>query len=172
MNTQLHFLFSRRSVRAYKPLPIPEPYVRDMLEAAMAAPSAVAKDPWHFIVVTKKETRERIAEALPKGKMTADAPLVFVALGDMDRAHDHLESYMLQDVSAAIENLLLAAHALGLGAVWLGVHPREERMTHLRRLFDLPANMVPVSVVAVGYPIEVPEPRTRYRDNAVHWEKW
>ncbi len=172
MNRTLDFIFSRRSVRAFKPDPVQDEHIRDILEAAMAAPSAVAKDPWHFIVVTDRSTRGIIATGLPNGKMAADAPLVIVALGDLQRAHDNLESYMLQDISAAIENLLLAANALDLGAVWLGVHPREQRIAHIRRIFDLPDNIVPVAAIALGYAEKKPEPRTRYRDEAVHRENW
>lgn len=172
MNAKLDLLFSRRSVRSYKPLPVPEKEIQDLLEAAMAAPSAVARDPWHFIVVTEKEMRQRIADVLPNGKMAAEAPLVFVVAGDLERAHDQQESFLLQDVSAAIENLLLAATGLGLGAVWLGVHPRAERMDALRKLFELPEGILPVSCVAVGYPARETNPRTRYRKEAVHREKW
>ena len=82
MNAKLDLLFSRRSVRSYKPLPVPKKEIQDLLEAAMAAPSAVARDPWHFIVVTKKETCQQIADVLPNGKMAAEAPLVFVVAGE------------------------------------------------------------------------------------------
>lgn len=172
MNSKLDFIFKRRSVRSYTDAPVTEPDIRDLLEAAMAAPSAVARDPWHFLVVRGREKRERIADALPNGKMTKDAPVAIVVLGDLDRAHDRQESYLLQDASAAVENLLLAATALGLGAVWLGVHPREERIARLRELFSLPDAVIPVAVIALGHPAEHPEPRTRYRDDAVHFESW
>ena len=172
MNKQLEFLFRRRSVRRYADADVPETMVRDLLEAAMAAPSAVAKDPWEFLVVRESATLGRIAEALPNGKMLADAPLGFVVCGDINRAHGSELSYLLQDCSAAIENLLLAASALGLGACWLGVHPREERVSHIRSLFSLPEGVLPVSAIAVGFPVEPPEPRTRYADERVHFERW
>jgi nitroreductase len=146
--------------------------VKDLLEAAMAAPSAVAKDPWHFVVVRDAQARTRLAKALPNGKMLMDSPVGIVVCGDMEKAHDRQISYLLQDCSAAIENLLLAVSVLGLGAVWLGVHPREERITHVRAMFGLPENIVPVSAVAVGWPAEKPLPRTRYNAAAVHVEKW
>lgn len=172
MNPKLDWIFRRRSVRAFRPDAVPPEAVQDLLEAAMAAPSAAARDPWHFIVVRRPDLRRRIADALPHGEMAARAPLVLVVCGDVDRANDRQPSYLLQDVSAAIENLLLAAPALGLGAVWLGVHPRTDRMSAIRALFKLPDPILPVAAIAVGYPAEAPPPRTRYRAEAVHEEGW
>lgn len=100
------------------------------------------------------------------------APVGIVVCGDLHRAHDGQLSYLLQDCSAAIENLLLAATALKLGACWLGVHPREERVTHIRSLLNIPSGIIPISVIAIGWPAESPETRTRYRQEAVHVEMW
>ena len=172
MNPKLSYMFSRRSVRSYKPLDVEENLVRDLLEAAMAAPSAVAKDPWEFVVVRDRGMLARIAEGLPNGKMLADAPIGVVVCGDIRRAHDGWLSYLLQDCSAAIENLLLAANTLGLGACWLGVHPREERVAHIRSLLSVPDEVIPVAAIAIGWPAESHEPRTRYREAAVHHESW
>lgn len=172
MNSQLNFLFSRRSVRVYQPGELDETQVRDLLEAAMAAPSAAAKDPWEFVVVRDRSLLCRLAGGLPNGQMLADAAAGIVVCGDVQRAHANELSYLLQDCSAAIENLLLAAHALGLGACWLGVHPREERVAHIRSLLSIPANVIPVSVISLGWPGESPPPRTRYRAEVVHRETW
>ena len=172
MNPKLNFLFSRRSVRIYRQEDVSEDLVRDLLEAAMAAPSAVAKDPWEFVVIRRREILGKIADGLPNGKMLADAPVGIVICGDLNRAHDRQLSYLLQDCSAAIENLLLAVTALGLGACWLGVHPREDRVTHLRRLLDIPDAVIPVAAIAVGWPAESPKPRTRYSEDAFHREAW
>ena len=128
----------------------------------MAAPSAVARDPWRFVVIRKKETLSTIAAALPNGGMLATAPLGIVVCGDLDAAHDRQLSYLLQDCSAAIENLLLGAHGLGLGACWLGVHPREERVRKLQQMLSLPAPVIPVACLAIGRPGEAKEPRTRF----------
>ena len=172
MNPELSCLFSRRSIRKYQPKDVGENLVRDVLEAAMAAPSAVAKDPWSFVVVRKRDMLAKIAEGLPNGKMLADAPVGLVVCGDQRRAHDGQLSYLLQDCSAAIENLLLAVNMLGLGACWLGVHPREDRMTRIRSLLDIPDAVIPVAAIAIGWPAESHEPRTRYREDAVHHEIW
>jgi len=172
MNSKLNCLFSRRSIRAYQQKDIGEELVRDILEAAMAAPSAVAKDPWNFVVVRNRDLLVKIAEGLPSGKMLANAPMGIVVCGELDRAHDHQLSYLLQDCSAAIENLLLAVNILGLGACWLGVHPREERSTHIRSVLNIPESVLPVAAIAIGWPAESKEPRTRYRADAVHDEAW
>ena len=138
----------------------------------MSAPSAVAKDPWAFVVVRDSAMRTRIADGLPNGKMLSDAALGIVVCGDLHRAHDGQLSYMLQDCSAAIENILLAASTLGLGACWLGVHPREERVTHVQSLLGIPGGTIPVAVIAIGWPDETHPPRTRFRQDAVHRETW
>jgi nitroreductase len=172
MNPALDFLFSRRSIRRYADQPVSDEAVRDLLEAAMAAPSACAKDPWEFIVLRDRALQAKVASFLPNGPMLAEAPLGFVVCGDLDRAHAGELSFLLQDCSAAIENLLLAAQALGLGAVWLGVHPRQDRIDALRELFQLPANILPVSCIAVGHPAAEAEPRTRFDASRVHPDGW
>lgn len=171
MNPALHPLFARRSVRRFTDGDVDDELVRDVLMAAMAAPSAVARDPWHFFIIREQARRDAIADALPNGQMLRRAPVGILVVGDLERAHDRQLSYLLQDCSAAIENMLLAAWMLGLGSCWMGVHPREDRMAKMRTLFELPDAWVPVSVVALGWPAERPEPRTRYREDAVHGEK-
>jgi len=172
MNPCLELLFARRSVRRYTDRPVADEQVRDLLEAAMAAPSACARDPWEFIVLRDGSLRGKVASFLPNGPMLAQAPLGFVVCGDLERAHAGELSYLLQDCSAAIENLLLAAQVLGLGAVWLGVHPRQDRIDSLRGLFRLPPNILPVACVAVGHPAEQPVPRTRFETARVHDDRW
>jgi nitroreductase len=169
---KLDFILGRRSIRVYRTGEVSEEAVRTLLEAAMAAPSAVAKDPWRFVVVRQREVLARIAEVLPNGGMLRDAALGIIVCGDLQAAHDRQLSYLLQDCSAAIENLLLTAHILGLGACWLGIHPREERIRKVSELLALPASVLPVSGIAIGWPGEVKEPRTRYNPASVHHERW
>ena len=169
---RLEGLFGRRSIRVYAPGEVSEDTVRALLEAAMAAPSAVAKDPWRFVVVRRRETLDAIADALPNGKMLATAAIGIVVAGDLEAAHDRQLSYLLQDCSAAIENLLLAAHLLGLGGCWLGVHPREDRIRKVRGILGLPPHVIPVSALAIGHPGEQKEPRTRFNPAFVHYERW
>lgn len=172
LNDKLRPLFGRRSVRVYREEPVSEELVSDLLKAAMAAPSACARDPWHFVVVRRRETLSRIATALPNGRMLANAALGLVVCGDIERAHGRELSYLLQDCSAAIENILLAAHLLGLGACWLGVHPRQPRVEAVRTAVELPEHIIPVSCIAIGWPGETPSPRTRFDAQRVHQERW
>jgi nitroreductase len=144
-----------------------------MLAAAMTAPSAAAKNPWHFVVVRNRGTLLRIAAVLPHGQMLANAALGIAVCGDLEVAHDRQISYLLQDCSAAIENLLLCAHALGLGGCWLGVHPREARIKSMKEILVLPASIIPVACISIGYPGESKEPHPpQYLSDRVHSEAW
>ena len=172
MNPALDFIFTRRSIRKYETREVPDSMVTDLLEAAMAAPSAVAKDPWHFLVVRQRKTLDKIVEVLPNGQMLRQAPVAIIVCGDITRAHRGELSYMLQDLSAAVENILLAATALGLGSCWIGMHPRPERLEGIRSLFSLPENIIPMSGVALGWAAEEQPPRTRYNRERIHLENW
>ncbi len=171
-NPKLDIIFGRRSIRAFAPGEISDADIRTLLEAAMAAPSACATDPWRFVVVRDQATRDLLVEKLPYGKMLAQAALGIVVCGDMEAAHDHQLSYLLQDCSAAVENVLLAARGLGLGSCWVGVHPREDRVKHIKAVLGLPPSILPVAAIAIGRAAESKEPRTRYNADYVRFEKW
>lgn len=162
MNEKLDWIFSRRSVRQFSTNKIPGEMIEDILQAGMAAPSARARDPWRFIVIEEQKTMQAMLERLPNGKMLESATAAFLVCGDLQAAHDGLESYMLQDVSACIENMLLAINTLGLGGCWIGVHPREERIQALREYFLLQDNIVPIAAIALGWPEVILRKRTRY----------
>ena len=172
MNQDLQFIFSRRSIRKYQDREVPEQMITDLLEAANAAPSAVKKDTWHFIVIRQRQTLDKMVQFMPNAQMLKQATAAFVVCGDITKAHDQQESYMLQDLSGAVENILLAANAVGLGTCWLGVHPRPDRMDNIRALFSLPDNIIPMCSIAIGWPSEQPEARTRYSAESVHYENW
>lgn len=172
IENQLQFIFGRRSIRIFKPGKVDKATITKLLQAAMAAPSAVAKDPWRFVVVQKPETLASLATVLSNGDMLNTASLCLTVCADLDAAHDRQLSYALQDCSAAIENLLLAVHALGLGACWLGVHPREDKASRVKEILGLPASVTPVSCIAIGHPGKKKEARTRFNSDYVHWEKW
>ena len=172
INTKILPILSRRSIRQYTGEPVSDEAVRALLEAAMAAPSAMATDPWRFLVVRDRSALAALAEVLPHGKMLNEASLAIVVCGEPARAHRQELSYLLQDCSAAVENLLLAAHLLGLGAVWLGVHPNEDRVSGIRALFGVPPEVLPLAAIAIGQPAEHPAPRTRYNAASVHTERW
>lgn len=161
-------IFARRSIRKYTAEPISEKNIKTLLEAAMAAPSSSNRKPWHFIVITYRDILDRLARAHPYGKMLFDVPLCIAVCGDTKIS----SRSWVQDCSAATENLLLAAAALGLGAVWLGVYPREGRVKPIKRILDIPENIIPLNLISVGHPAEEKEPRTQYDEQRVHHERW
>ncbi|MGD2103887.1 MAG: nitroreductase family protein [Anaerolineae bacterium] len=161
-------IFARRSIRRYTSEAVSEQHVQTLLEAAMAAPSASNRKPWQFIVVTERATLDALAESHPHGKMLFDAPLCISVCGDLTE----MERYWVQDCCAATENLLLAATALGLGAVWLGVYPRERRVESVRQVLALPEHVTPLNLVSIGHPAEVKQPRTQFDGARVHRETW
>ena len=171
-NEPLDFIFGRRSIRVYSPGEVSEAAVTGLLEAAMAAPSAMTKDPWRFVVVRDQQTLSKLAALHPGAAMLSSAAMAIVVCGDLDAAFERQISYLLQDCSAAIENLLLAAHAQGLGACWVGIHPGEPLIKRVKELLSLPASFVPVAAVSLGQPGEQPAPRTRYNATHVRAEKW
>jgi nitroreductase len=169
---KLRLILDRRSIRIYEPGEVSEEQVQKLLAAAMAAPSAAAKNPWHFVVIRNRQTLSRLAMVLPYGQMLSGAALSIAVCGDLLITHDHQLSYLLQDCSAAIENLRLAAHIVGLGACWLGVHPREERINSVREILSLPASVIPVACISVGWPGESKEPHAIYYSDRMHSETW
>jgi len=161
-------IFARRSIRKYTAELVREEDVKTMLEAAMAAPSASNLKPWHFVVVTNRQILDNLARVHPHGKMLFEAPLCIAVCGDKTIS----ASFWVQDCSAATENLLLAATTLCLGAVWLGVHPREDRVSAIRKVLNLPETVVPLNLISIGHPAEEKEPRTQYDELRVHREQW
>jgi nitroreductase len=168
----LGFILGRRSIRVYSPGEVSEAAVTRLLEAAMAAPSAMTKDPWRFVVVRDKQTLSKLAALHPGAAMLASAALAIAVCGDLDAAFERHISYLLQDCSAATENLLLAAHGQGLGACWVGLHPGEPLIKRVKELLSLPASIMPVAAISLGQPGEQPAPRTRYNPDYVHRETW
>jgi nitroreductase len=161
-------IFSRRSIRKYTEESVPEKHVTTILEAAMAAPSASNKKPWHFVVITERDTLNRLADAHKYAKMLREAPLCVVVCGDESVSPRFWE----QDCSAVTQNILLAAQALGLGSVWCGVHPNEERVHDISEILGIKEPVKPLNLIAIGYPAEEKEPRTQYDEERVHRERW
>jgi nitroreductase len=161
-------IFARRSIRSYTAKTVAEEQVITLLEAAMAAPSASNLKPWHFVVVTNHQSLDSLAAVHPFGKMLSEAPLCIAVCGDPRIS----ERYWVQDCSAATQNLLLAAVVLGLGAVWLGVYPREERVAAISTVLGIPESITPLNLISIGHPAEQKEPRTQYDSTRVHREQW
>ena len=168
----LDVIMTRTSIRAYRDCPVGADTVELLLRAAMAAPSAVNRQPWAFVVVDDRELLRELSGALPFAKMAAHAPLAVVVCGDLSRNPGASGDWWVMDASAASENLLLAAHALGLGAVWTGVYPRDERVEAVRRQTGLPAHIVPLCVIPMGYPRGVQTPKDKYDVSKIHYGQW
>jgi nitroreductase len=168
----MDLIFGRRSIRVYSPGEVNEAAVTKLLEAAMAAPSAMTKDPWRFVLVRDRQTLSQLATLHPGAAMLSAATMAIVVCGDLEIAFERQISYLLQDCAAAIENLLLAAHAQGLGACWVGIHPGEPLIKRVKELLCLPASFVPVAAISLGQPGEQPPPRTRFNADYVRREKW
>ena len=170
MSEGLELLMTRRSVRRYTDEPVSDDQVEAILRAAMAAPSAGNEQPWHFVVVRDDQVMDAIMDVHPYAGMLTEAPVCIAVLADMSL--EKYEGMWLQDCSAATQNILLAAHALGLGAVWLGVHPVQSRQEGIKRILGLPEGVECLSLVALGHPAEQPGPADRYDESRVHAEKW
>jgi nitroreductase len=166
----LDCLMTRRSIRSYTDEPVSDADTETLMRAAMAAPSAGNEQPWHFVLVRDREAMNRIMDVHPYSGMLDHAPLCIAVCAEI--ALERFEGYWVQDTSAATLNVLLAAHAIGLGAVWLGVHPIESRETGLKRILNLPEGVECLSLIAVGHPAERPEPADRYDAGRVHAEGW
>jgi nitroreductase len=167
-------ILSRRSIRRYKDTPVPEEYIREVLKAGMNAPSAANQQPWEFIIISDRDLLDAIPDIHPYSKMLKEAPLAILVCADIDREMFKTLSigYFVQDCSAATENILIAAYALGLGSVWLGVYPVEERITALRKMLNLPLNIIPFSLIALGFSDEEKEDVLRYDEARIHYNKW
>jgi nitroreductase len=163
-------IISRRSIRKYTPDSVTEGEIHELLAAAMSAPSSSNGQPWHFVTITDRQTLDEIPKFHPYSNMIKEAPLAVVVCGDLQLEKG--KGVWVQDCSAATENLLVAAHAMGLGAVWLGVHPIEERINGVRKLLGLPAHVVPLCIIVVGHPAEKKPPSNRFNPERVHRNKW
>ncbi len=164
--------YHRSSVRAFLPEPIAAAEWDGLLRAAMAAPSAVNKQPWDFVVVEDRATLVALAAALPFAKMTAEAPAAVIVCAVPARAYENKVEYAVIDASLACENLLLAVDALGLGAVWTAVYPQAEREDPVRKLLGIPADVIPLALIPLGHPRGEFTPKEKYRPELIHRGRW
>jgi nitroreductase len=161
----------RRSIRKYSNQAVSDEQVKTLLEAAMCAPSAGNEQPWHFVVIKNRDLLDEVPKYHPYAGMVRQAPVAILVCADT-RLNKYDVDYWVQDCAAATENLLVAVTHLGLGAVWLGVYPRQERMAGLRQLFRLPDQVMPFALVPVGYPAVHKDPQNRYYEERVHLDRW
>ena len=172
MSETLKTIANRRSIRRYENRLVDRETIERILRAGVAAPSANNRQPWEFVVVTEREILDRIAEFHPYAKMLFDAPLCICVCGNVRRELGGAPKFWAQDCSAVTQNILLAAEALGLGAVWCGVYPEEGIVESTRRVLGLPSHIVPLNVIPLGYPDEDPPVKNKWREDKVHWQKW
>jgi nitroreductase len=163
-------ILSRRSIRKYTTEPISEHTLHALLDAAMNAPSSANGQPWHFVIITDQKILNEIPKFHQYSNMVKEAPMAIVICGDLKLEMG--KGIWVQDCSAATENLLIAAHANGLGAVWLGVYPMEERVDGVRKLINLPDHIMPLCIIVVGHPAESKPPGNRFNPERVHRDKW
>lgn len=164
MNTTLETLMTRTSIRSFTDRPVSADTIEMLLRAGMAAPTAVNKQPWHFVVITDRAKLDELGGNGRQSQMWQESTLAIVVCGNMEKALEGpAQAFWVQDCSAATENILLAAHALGLGAVWTGCYPMEERMANVSQVLNLPEHIVPLCVIVMGYPNEQPEPKDKWK---------
>lgn len=164
-------ILTRTSVRKYQDKKIDDATIEKLLRAGMAAPTAGNRQPWHFVVCTDKEVLADLAAANSNAGMVARAPLAIAVCGDKDKTFDGEGAEMwVQDCSAATENILLAAHGLGLGAVWTGVYPVKDRVNKISKALELPETIVPLGVIAIGHPAEMPAVKQKFSEDNVSYD--
>ncbi len=170
----LQNILTRRSIRQFTDRPISEEDLHAILTAGMSGPSCVNARDWHFLVVQDRDILGKMADANGRpAEPLRQAAAGILILGDLDRAFEHAPDYWIIDASIAGQNMTLAAHALGIGSVWLGTYPQMRRVEAQRTLFDLPETVVPHSILALGYPAEEKEQsRELYEKDRVHFERW
>ncbi|MCK5136136.1 MAG: nitroreductase family protein [Bacteroidales bacterium] len=167
---KLSYILDRRSIRIFKDQKIDSETIKKLLTAAMYAPSAVDRQPWHFVVIDQPQLMEKIMKIHPHARMLQTASHAIVVCGDEQLQHD--DGYWVVDCGAATQNLLLATHTLGLGACWVGLHPREERKSSFSRLLVLPSHVKPFALVALGYPDESKSRPERFHAEKVRYNGW
>jgi len=166
-------IYQRRSVRNYSDQPVSDETLNKIIAAGMMAPSAGNQQPWHFIAITKGETLKKVGDINPNALMAADAQAAIMVCGDP--ALEKYPGYWIQDCTAAVQNMLLATHALGLGAVWTGTWPNPQRVVGFRKLLNIPDSVNPLALIVIGNlvpgdaDLNVPD---RYREDRIHREKW
>ena len=168
----LENIHNRKSVRQFTSEPVSDEHIETMLKAAMAAPSAVNYQPWRFVVITEREKLDAMAEILPYAKMLRQAPLAIVVCGETTWFEGNENPYWQQDCSAATQNILLTAEALGLGAVWTGVYPNMELARPLGKFLGLPATVQPLCTIPIGHHDGTTQPRDKWKPENIHYNKW
>ncbi len=163
----------RSSVRDYTTQKVSKEILEKLVRAGMAAPSAMNKQPWSFIIVDEREILDAFAEQLPTSAMAKKAAAAILVCGDLEKAGEGwLQQYWIQDCSAASQNILLAITESGLGGVWTSVYPAEDRMEKVAQILNLPEHIVPLNIIPLGYPSQPDQPKNKWKPENVRWNKW
>jgi nitroreductase len=170
MMDAMNALLTRKCIRVYTPKRVSRELIQEVLEAAMCAPSAGNERPWHFVVLTDRALLDGIPKFHPYAAMLKHASTAILVCGD-PTIEKH-QGYWVLDCAAATENILLAAHAKGLGAVWCGIYPTPDRVVNMRALLDLPAQVIPFSLIPLGFPAEEKKAGDRFDASRVHENRW
>jgi nitroreductase len=163
-------ILERRSIRRYTSETVSDTDIAELLEAAMCAPSAGNEQPWQFVVITERRLLDKIPGFHPYAQMLYEAHTAILVCGDMRK--DLHKGYWVQDCAAAAENILIAVTAKGLGAVWVGIYPRDDRVKALRKLLDIPEHVVPFALIPLGHPAEEKPPANRFDKGRIHYNGW
>ena len=166
----LTVIHRRKSVRKYLDKPVSREQLTVLMKAGMAAPTAADKRPWAFVAVTERAVLDSLAESSPTGKMLRQAAAAIVVCGDTRRALN--SNVWTQDCSAASQNILLAAEAIGLGAVWIGIYPEYFKYNHVRRTLGIPMEVIPLNIISIGWPTGAEKPKQKFDPDNIHWNKW
>lgn len=165
-------IMTRTSVRQFTSQAISKDTLDIIVKAGMAAPTAMNKQPWAFVVVTEREVLDSLETVHPYSNLKT-ATAAIIVCGDMKKtSEDFSREYWVQDCSAATENILLAAHAYGLGAVWCGVYPNPNVMPEVKRVLGIPQGVTPLNIISMGYPASESEPKDKWNPENVHYQRW
>jgi nitroreductase len=171
-NDTLSVIHARKSVRSFTGAPVSRENLDTILRAGMAAPTAVNKQPWSFVVVTDKKKIDALAAGLPTARGIEKAAAVIIVCSDPELAHMQSRDFAVIDASLASENILLATEALGLGGHWTASFPYEDKMKHVRGVLGIPEKVIPLNVILIGVPTGADQPKDKYKKEKIHWEKW
>ncbi len=172
MKDTFEVIHSRKSVRNFTGEAVSKADLDKIVRAGMAAPTAVNMQPWSFVVITDRKTLDDLAKGLPYAKMLSKAGAAIIVCTEPKSAFDRSTDFAVIDASLAGENILLAIEALGLGGVWTAAYPDKDRIEHVRKVLKIPEDIIPLTVIPVGYPTGEDKPKDKYKKEKIHWDRW
>jgi nitroreductase len=172
MSDAFSVIHGRKSVRSFTGQSVGKDALDKIIRAGMAAPTAVNKQPWAFVVIIDRKTLDTLAAGLPYAKMLDKAGAAIIVCAIPEKAYEKSLELAVIDSTCASENILLAAEALGLGAVWTAAYPYKDRMDVARKVLNIPQDIIPLNVIPIGHPAGTDKPKDKYNSENIHWEKW